>query len=469
MQSSKPTEATTAFQPNSMTTLRARWLEVIRISWPLIIANGFWNLQLTIDRIFLGNFSTDALGAAVAVMGVFWTPMALLQQTAAYSMTFVAQYLGAKQEEKVGPVLWQAILLALLGGMLFLGFIPLAPTIFAVMGHSPQMQALEVEYFQALTYSALPTAIVAAISGFFTGLGRSQMIMWINAVGLIANIIGDYLIIFGNLGFPALGLAGAGYATAIANVAAAIFAFLVLLSRDNERLYKIRSGWRPQWALLLRFLRFGIPSGLQWALEGLAFTAFLIIVGQMPQGDAALSASGIGVTIMMLAVLPALGVGQGVSVLVGQYLGSDQPDRAEKITWAGVQIAAAYIMTIGITFVSFPSFYLSWFHNAENKDLWAAVSVMVPYILMFVACFTIFDSMNIVFSLALKGAGDTRFVTMVALTMPWPLMVIPTWLMRHETHAIYWAWGACSVFVCTQASIFWRRFVAGKWKQMRVI
>jgi MATE family multidrug resistance protein len=449
--------------------MTSNWSEVLRISWPLIIANSFWNLQLTIDRIFLGNFSTDALGAAMAVMGVFWTPMALVQQTAAYSTTFVAQYFGANQKHMIGPAIWQAIYLSVLGGLLFLFLIPVAPFIFEIMGHSAKMQVLEIEYFQALCFSALPTAIVAAAGGFYTGLGRSQMIMWINGIGLIANVTFDYLLIFGNLGFPELGVAGAGYATAMANCCSALFAFYVLFSRKNEKEYAVRSGWRYVPELMKRFLRYGLPSGMQWALEGLAFATFLIFVGRMPNGDAALAASGIAVTVMMLSVLPALGVGQGVSVLVGQYLGENHPTKAERSTWAGVQIAALYIAIVGLTFLLFPEFYLSWFHNAENQSMWDQVSTIVPYLLMFIALFTMFDCMNLVFSFALKGAGDTRFVTLIALTLPWPLMILPTWLISHREDAIYWAWGAASIFIITQAFVFLGRFIGGKWKGMSVI
>ncbi len=85
--------------------MKEKWLNLMKVAWPLIIAracpHSFWNLQLTIDRIYLGNFSTEALAAAMAVMGVFWVPMALLQQTASYLMTFVAQYFGAKEENRI--------------------------------------------------------------------------------------------------------------------------------------------------------------------------------------------------------------------------------------------------------------------------------------------------------------------------------------------------------------------------------
>ena len=93
----------------------------------------------------------------------------------------------------------------------------------------------------------------------------------------------------------------------------------------------------------------------------------------------------------------------------------------------------------------------------------------VPYLLMYAALFTTFDSMNLIFSFALKGAGDTRFVSLVALMLPWPIMVLPTILMREWEGAVFWAWGAASVFGITQALVFCHRFLGGKWKSMSVI
>lgn len=445
------------------------WRDVLRISWPLIVANSFWNLQLTIDRLFLGAYSTDALGAAMAVMGVFWTPMALVQQTAGYSMVFVAQYFGASRLNMIGPSIWQSIYLSIIGGLLFLLFIPFSTSIFTFIGHSDRMVGMEAEYFEALCYSALPTALMAAIGGFFSGLGRSQVIMWINCVGLIANVIFDYIMIFGKWGCPPLGIAGAGYATALANWVGAFFAIYLLFSKENELTYAIRSGWRYHHDLMKKFIRYGVPSGMQWALEGLAFSVFLIFVGRMPNGDAALSASGIVVTLMMLAVLPPMGVAQGASVLVGQCLGDKKPNDAEKFTWTALQISFLYILSVGITFVMFPNFYLNWFRNEANIALWQEVSTIVPYLLMYVALFTMFDSMNLVFSFSLKGAGDTKFVTLVALMVPWPFMVLPTWIVHKWQHAIYIAWGAASFYIILQAFIFLKRFRGGKWKLMSVI
>lgn len=456
------------------TTRGARMRAILAIAWPLILANSFWNLQLTIDRIYLGRFSTDALAAAIAVMGVFWTPMALVQQTASYAMTFIAQYLGAKREERVGASLWQAVYISAAGGIAVLGLIPLAGPLFDWIGHSPHVRPLEVELFRALCFSALPTALVGAAGGFFTGLGQTRNIMWVNCVALGANAVFGYGLIFGvpALSIPAMGVTGAGLATALANAVAAAFGFSRILTRENEKLYRVRSAWRWDGELMRRFIRYGVPSGMQWALEGLAFTFFLAFVGRMPQGDAALAGSGIVVTVMLLAVLPAMGVAQAVSVLVGQNLGKKDPETAAQWTWTGLQVAALYIGSAALTFLAFPEFYASWFKGGEaagNAEQWLQVSAIVFVLLKFVAVFVCFDCMNLIFSFALKGAGDTRFVTLIALTLPWPLMVGPTWILLQKGQGVFAAWLAASVFAVTQAMVFWRRFAGGKWKSMSVI
>jgi MATE family multidrug resistance protein len=445
------------------------WREILKLAWPLIVANSFWNIQLTVDRIFLGEYSTETLGASIAAASVFWAPMALLQQTAAYVTTFVAQYFGANQKHMLGTTLWHAIYVSFLGGLLFLLLIPFSQHIFNFIDHSETLKPLEIDYFNALCWSALPTALVAAVSGFFSGIGRSQVTMWINGVGVIANVIFNYTLIFGHWGAPELGIAGAGYATALANLVSAIFALSLLLRKKNEREMKVLSGWRWNNDLLKRFLKFGVPSGMQWALEGLAFTIFLLFIGRLPNGDAALSASSIAVTALQLAVLPALGVAQAVTILVGQMLGHNEPDKAEKHARMGVKISAVYIVTIGITFITAPDFYLQWFQNSEKPMFWTEVQTITRYLLMFVAFFTSFDSLNLVLSFALKGAGDTRFVSLVALLLPWPIMVIPTYLMQDWSGGVYWAWGAASCYGVTQALVFWRRFEGGLWKKMSVI
>lgn len=443
--------------------------EIWKIAWPLIIANSFWNLQLTIDRIFLGNYSTEALGAAMAVMGVFWVPMALLQQTASYVTTFVAQYFGAKEDVKVGESFWQAIYISIIGGLLFIGLIFLSGPFFSFVGHSHNLQTLEIEYFNALAFSALPTAIVATISGFFTGLGESKKVIGINFVGLIFNALLDYLFISGNLGFSAYGIKGAGFATTFATLFASIYGIVVLYKSVFYKKYSLANHLKWNKNLMAQFLRFGLPSGFQWALEGLAFTVFLIIMGRLPDGEAALSSSSIAVTVMMLAILPTMGIAQAVLTLVGQSIGEKTPEKAVEFTFSGIQISFIYILCVAISFWLIPDFYLSWFRNDNNPDLWQKVSTLAPQILAVVGIFTIFDSVYLNISFTLKGAGDTKFVSIMALILPWPLMVLPAYMFMNLPDAALKSWRFALVYVIILNIILFIRFKQGRWKEMSIM
>lgn len=446
-----------------------RWIRILALAWPLIIANSFWNLQLTIDRIFLGMYSTEALGAAMAVMGVFWVPMALLQQTASYLTTFVAQYYGANEQEKIGECVWQAVYVCVVGGFLFMLLNFLSPMFFDFVGHPEAVRKFEIDYFNALSPSALPTAIVAAISGFFTGLGRTRTVIWLNFTGLVLNAIFAYVMVFGKFGCPEMGVVGAGYATALASYGAAAVGLYLIYTRENDRLYKIFKSWRLNWNLMKQYLKYGIPSGLQWALEGLAFTTFLIIMGRLKNGEAALASSSIAVTVMMLSVLPSMGIAQAVMTLVGQGLGHKEPARAERATWDGIQVTCIYMVIVALTFVLIPQFYLSWFKNEENMALWAAVSEIAPKLFRIVAIFTIFDSIYLNVSFALKGAGDTRFVSLVSLIVPWPTMVLPAYLLADGDGTVVSAWAFVAVYSFAVTGILLWRFRTGRWKTMSVI
>ncbi|MCB0362135.1 MAG: MATE family efflux transporter [Bdellovibrionales bacterium] len=448
--------------------MKNHWRRIFAIAWPLIVANSFWTLQMTIDRVFLGSFSTVALGAAMAVMAVFWTPMALLQQSSSYVTTFVAQYSGSGQKSYVGTSLWQGIYFSILGGSAFLFLNPVSGDFFRFVGHDPEIQNFEILYFNAISYSALPTALVAAFSGFFTGLGRTRIVMAINGVGLVLNALLDYLLIYGNLGFPKLGIAGAGYATAIAGYGSVVFAAFFVFNSQNQSEFQTRSSWRWNSSIMRRYIRYGLPSGLQWALEGLAFTVFLIAIGRFSNGSAALAASSISVTLMMLAVLPPMGVAQSIMALTGQHIGEKRPDLAVRDTYIGVQMSALYIFVVGLTFILFPNFYLMWFENQHNADLWSEVSSIVKVLLVFVAIFTLFDSINFNISFALKGAGDTRFVSLVSLFLPWPVFVIPTLFLKEQANAIYWAWGFVTVYGIFVSCFYFVRFKLGKWKKMSI-
>jgi MATE family multidrug resistance protein len=441
--------------------------ELLRLAWPLILSNSFWTLQIALDRIFLSRSSSDAVAAALVAALLFWTPLTLLQNIANYATTFVAQYTGAGQPRRVGPAVGQALYVSVCAGLGFIALAPLAGPIVALGGHSPHLQELEATYLRCLCFSALPTLVTAAVTSFFSGRGDSRTVLVINATGLFVNGVLAYVWIFGLWGFPVLGIAGAGWATVAGSSTSALLALTLMLRPAHRKAYGTGSAWRFEGELFRRLLRFGVPNGLLTALDTLAFTAFMFLVGML--GDVQLAATSITITLNIIIILPALGIGQAVAVLVSQRLGEDQPDLAARSTWTGLGVVTLYLAAAVVPFLLFPGPLASLFRSDADEAMWTEVVALVPVLLRFVAVYSLFDAMNLVFSFALRGAGDTRFVTCVAVGLSWPVMVVPTWIAWRFDWGLYWAWTFASLYIILLALTFLFRFRQGKWRSMRVI
>jgi MATE family multidrug resistance protein len=439
--------------------------ELLQLAIPLILSSSFMTLQITIDRALLSQASSDAVAAAMPAAVLYWTFLALFQFTANYATTFVAQYVGAERPHRVGPAVWQALYFSVAGGVAFLGLLPIAGHLFSLGAHSAAIQDLEVTYFRSLCFAALPALVVASVNSFFAGRGNSWTVLLIDATGLTLNALLAYAWIFGHWGFPAWGIAGAGWATVAGSTTSATLGLFLLFRPKYRKTFATLAGWRFEPQLFSRLMRFGLPNGLQWMLDALAFTVFLFLVGRL--GDGELAATNIAFTINMVALLPMLGMAQAVCVLVGQRLGQERPELAERTTWNGFLLAWLYMAAVVLQYVLVPQVFLYFFQSADDK--WPIVARFVPVLLRFVAVYSLFDSMSLVFSFALRGAGDTRFVTVVALALAWPLMVLPTWATWYYDWGLYWAWAFASAYIISLSFTFLFRFRAGKWKSMRVI
>jgi MATE family multidrug resistance protein len=440
---------------------------VLRLAWPLILSNSLWTLQVFIDRVMLGHSSSGSLAAGMGSAALFWPLLMLLQNTANYATTFVAQYTGARQPEKVGPIVWQALYFALGAGVASLGLIPLAQPLVSLVGHEAALQDLELAYFRWLSLSTTPTLVTAAVCSFFAGRGQSRTVLVVNAAGLAVNAMTAYVLIFGHLGLAPWGIAGAGLATVVGSTTSAILALALFFRTSYRAECCTAAGWRFDLELFRRLLRYGFPNGIFTALDTLAFALFLALVGRL--GTVDLAATTITFTLNMVCILPVLGLGQAVEVLVGQRLGADEPDAAERATWMGLRLAAMFTAAVVVVYVLFPDQLADPFRSDNESATWELIRERVPKLLRFVSVYAMFDTVNLVVSFALRGAGDTRFVTRLALSLPWPTMVLPTWAVLEWGWGLYWAWAFATLYVLSMAGAFLVRFRQGKWRSMRII
>jgi multidrug resistance protein, MATE family len=441
--------------------------ELLALAWPLVVSNSFFTLQIALDRALLSRHASETVGAAMPAVLLFWTPFALVQFTANYVSVFVSQYIGAGRPHRVGPAVGQSVYFSVVAGAVFVAVvIPLAAPVVALAGHTAALQADEATYLCCLAFAAPPMLLTAAASSFFTGRGDSRTVLGINAVGFAVNGFLCAALIGGQWGFPAWGIAGAGWATVAGSWAAAVVALGLMLRPRYCEEFATHRAWRFEPALFLRLLRFGLPNGLMMALDGLAFLLFTILVGRM--GAVPLAATSVTFTLNAIVFLPAMGVAQGVEVLVGRRLGEDRPFLAERTTMTGLWLVGAYMLAGAAVFVGLPGLLLWPFANASDPD-WPAVAVEVVVLLRFVAVYSVFDSVNLVVSFALRGAGDTRFVAVVGFALAWVLMVLPTWAVTRAGGSVTTAWVFATLYICLLAGVFVWRFAQGKWKAMRVI
>jgi MATE family multidrug resistance protein len=461
-----PHESVTAAPPATAATPGGS-RELLALAAPLIVSQSFMTVQIFVDTILLAHHDPREMAASFPAIMWFWLPFNLLQVTAGYTSTFVAQYTGAGRPHRVGPAVWQGLHFTGIAGLLMLMLVPAAPWIISLGGHSDALQMLEVTYLRCLAAAALPMLVMAAINGFFAGRGQSWTVLGIEAAGTGVNVVLALVMIFGAFGFPEMGIAGAGWATVGGSWTSALLALYLFFRKPNRQDYATASGWRPERDLFTRLVNYGGPAGVQASLDVLVFNVFFQLVGRL--GEAAMGATTLAVRLNMIAFLPMMGLGQAVCILVGQRLGADRPDLAERTAYTGLKWVSGYAALVALTYLTVPGVIVSVFEGGRNADEFAAIAAIVPGLLLCVATFALADSVNLTFAFALRGAGDTRFVTTVMFCLAWPIMVVPTYLSVRSGASVYRAWWFATAYIFAIAVCFALRFRSGKWKLMRVI
>lgn len=448
--------------------IKTRWSsaygyrEILTIAFPLILSTGSWSIQQFVDRMFLSWHSEEALASAMPAGILNFSFICLFIGTVSYAGTFIAQYIGAKEDDKVGMVLWHSIFFSIFGGLILLMLAPFSSWFFELIGHNKDLQIMESTYFRILCFGGIGPIISSAFAGFFTGQGRNWPVMWINFGTTAINLFLDYLFIFGIGIFPEMGIAGAALATIIAGFCSVIIYALLIFNNKNEKRFHVFSSFSWNSSFMKRFLTYGVPSGTHFFLEIMGFTAFILILGRIGQME--LAATNIAININSLAFMPMLGMGIAVSMSVGRNIGAGKPEVAKYAANSAVQLGTIYMMICAFLYVAIPNLFIAPF-NAEQKT--AEVAVIL---LRFVAIYSLFDTCSILYSSAVKGAGDTHFVMKITTILSLFVLVIPTYISVVIFKSnLYLPWSFCALFIISLGITFLIRFAKGKWKNMSVI
>jgi MATE family multidrug resistance protein len=449
--------------------MRGGYREVLVVGLPLVASMVSGTVMQFTDRMFLAHHSLEALAASLSGSITNFVFMAFFVGVASYVNVFVAQYTGAGQPGNVGAALWQGLWFSLLAGVaLALLSLP-GGWIFALAGHAPEIQEMEVAYYRILCWGSGLAVLGMCLSTFYSGRGLTRTVAVVNMIGAALNIPLDYALINGAWGFPALGIRGAGIATVTAwGVTALLFAALVF-TRGNEARFGVRSRWRPDRELFARLMRFGLPGGAQLFLDVFGFTVFILLIGRL--GTTELAASNLVFSLDHFAFMPMVGLHIAIETLVGQALGAGDPGRAEEVTRSALHLALAWALSLAAVFLLIPEPLVAAFRPADMTPAqYAPVMTMGSLLLVVVAFYTLFDGVALVHFGALKGAGDTGFVMLCQSVCSLLLQVLPVWLLVEVLGwGVYWCWGTLAVSLAVLALAARLRYAGGRWKAMSVI
>jgi MATE family multidrug resistance protein len=428
--------------------------EVLQIALPMMISTGFWSLQWFVDRMFLLWYSGDAMSAAFPAGMLHWTMICLLVGIASYVNTFVAQYYGARHRERIGLAVALGVRLSLLLTPLFLLSIPLAPLLLAQSGATAEIGELSVQYFQILAFGAGGTVLSNALSSFYTGRGLTRVVMIVQGFATALNLVLDYLLIFGKLGFLEMGIAGAAWATVAAQwFSAAVFWLLMQRPAEREE-FGLDDGNRFDGGLFWRLLWFGAPGALPLLIEAAAFSLLTVFVSRLGKVEAA--STSLAFNVNAIAFIPVYGVSIAVGTLVGQKLGENRDDLAAKATWTSLALALVYTGFFAVLYVAVPEMFLAAHAAFSDPQEFAAVRATTVVLLRFVAAYCLFDAVQTVFVGALKGAGDTRFVLLATAVISITGVTAGRLVELGLDGGLYGWWWVLSGWLLPSASSIWR-------------
>ena len=440
----------------SLRTLR----ELMRLALPMVVSQGTFAVMIFTDRYFMSQIDpvhmAAALGGGVASFFSFCFFVGLFS----YGNAMAAQYLGAGEPEKCPKVVTQGLVMTLMS-VPFLTLITfLVAGIFAGMGHDPAQVELERTYYLILMSGALITLAKVCISSYFAGIGRTHVVMICDVFGLIINIPLCYVMVFGKLGFPALGIVGAGISTVVATLLAFLLFVSFYFRKEHRDRFLVLQSFSLETKILRRFWRLGFPSGLELFLNVAAFNLFLLMFQSYGVAEAA--AAAIVFNWDILSFIPMIGLHVGIISLIGRFVGARDMARANEVMTAAFVVAVAYGVFLATTYSLFRFPLVEVF--APPSGDFSAIRGLSAFMMIGLSSYVIADGIILVSGGILRGAGDTRWLMVASVSLHWAMLVAQFLIIRVFGFSPKVSWLAFVAMILAIAVVYVMRLRGGRWR-----
>ena len=392
---------------------RSRLNRILLLALPIIGGMLSQNLLNMVDTAMVGFLGDPAL-AAVGLGGfVVFMCSALILGVSTGVQALAARKKGEGKIDRAAKILNSALLLVLLIAPVFsIVLIAMVETVFPYLNDDPLVIAEGVPYLQVRLAAIVFMGMNFAFRGYWNALDLSKLYMFTLVIMHACNIFLNYVLIFGNFGAPALGVAGAGMASAISlGVGTIIYFYLGFRHARAQGFMKILAT-REELASLVKI---SIPAGIQQFFFAAGFVALFWIVGKV--GTPELAAANVLITVTLFAILPGLGLGIACTTLVGQALGAGDPEDAHRWAWDVAKVALVLMTVLGLPMWLVPDLISSFFiHDETTRELarWPMrlVGLTMP-----------FEALGLAFMHGLLGAGDAKRVMIVSIGFQWLLLL----------------------------------------------
>lgn len=442
-------------------------IDSLRTVLPLVLGMGAQAVNEFVDRAFLAQYSDSAIQASLPGGMLSWLFICLLVMTVGYTGTFVAQFYGAGSKKDAASAYGQGLWLAVASIPLILSSIPLGNWILEFCGHAPEVLYEEKIYYDILQFGGVFCVFGGVLSSYFTGLGRTRLVGAVTVVGSAANILLDWMFIFGHGGCGRWGIAGAGWATVLAAIVPCLILGSMTLFDKALVGRRYLLALRPRPVLMKRIVRYGLPSGIHHFLDAGTFTIFVMVTGKL---DAlSFAVSNICFTINSLSFAAMIGLSQGASVLVGQYQGAHDSSSSVRATHSCLLLGAVYVGLFACALLCFPHEILDLFRSDNTQFDSGAFYSLGRTLLLLLLSWSLFDVTSLVVGGALQGAGDTRFVMLARLASSMGFWMPAVFLILWLKPSIVMLWGTLPFYcgICAMACLV--RFIRGRWKNICLV
>jgi multidrug resistance protein, MATE family len=386
---------------------------VFALALPLM-ANSAVQIVLNLtDMWFMGRISTKAIAAVGAVQWLILAAVLVLGGASTAVQTLVAQHYGARRFSRAGQAVWTAVWGMVCAAPLFILVGAARHLILAPFGFDAEVERLAAAFWFPRIGGAFVGAAVWATLGFFNGIGRPRITLWITLVTTLTNALLNQVFIF-DLGW---GIAGSAWATNCAQLIGLTFSLIIFLRPYYRRVYHSHLTWRPHARRLLEQLRLGVPMGVLPAADLIGFAMFQMMQTRLGTVDGA--ATQMVMMLTSLSYMPGYGIASAGTTLVGQSIGAGASGWALRVGNRTILLAACYMGGIGVVVALTGPWLLPFFTGAHDADALAAVE-LGRRLLWLAAAFQFFDGLNMGSSMCLRGAGDVRVPA--ALVLPLSLL-----------------------------------------------